>query len=338
MQVLGRKKQGEKKFNRMVENYVEAARNRFSQKLSGEKADLCVGTGGNLDALSDLKEKWLHKKESSFVTLGELEALLAKLQKYSYEDRVAKLGLRPDRADVILPASLVLHKIMQSARVSRVHIPRVGVKEGLLLDMVSELLTGRPPLHRDEVLASARRTGSKYAYDERHADTVSRLAMDLFDKTKKLHRLADDHKLVLEVAARLHDIGQFVNYNAHHKHSYYLIRSSPLVGLHQDQVEIAANVSRYHRKAIPKMTHESYRLLRPRDRVLVSKLAAILRVADAMDHEHASKVNSFRIRYKRPHFSLKLMGKGDLSLEKWALLRKGDLFEKVFKVKFSVKS
>src|SRR5579859_6848905 len=106
LQVLEQKKHGEKKFNRMVENYVEAARNRFNQKLSDEKPDICVGTGGNLDALSSLKEQWLHKKETAYVTRPELETMIKRLRKLSYDDRIVKLGLRPDRADVILPAAL----------------------------------------------------------------------------------------------------------------------------------------------------------------------------------------------------------------------------------------
>jgi exopolyphosphatase/guanosine-5'-triphosphate,3'-diphosphate pyrophosphatase len=86
------------------------------------------------------------------------------------------------------------------------------------------------------------------------------------------------------------------------------------------------------------MTHENFRLLHPKERVLVSKLAALLRVADAADHDHSSKVKSMRVEYKRPHFAVKLIGQGDMGLERWALLKKCDLFEKVYKVKFAVRS
>jgi exopolyphosphatase / guanosine-5'-triphosphate,3'-diphosphate pyrophosphatase len=338
LQVLEQEKYGEKKFNLMVQEYVEAARKRFNQKLGGEKVDVCVGTGGNIDALLALKKQLLSGKDDTFVTKGEMEILLNRLRKISYDERIIRYGLRPDRADVILPATTVLQKVMEVGRMGRVYIPNVGVKEGLLIDMVSELLTGKPPLHRDEVLASVRQTGLKYSYDEHHAHTVSRLALDLFDKTRKFHRLGDENKLLLEAAAQLHDIGQFVSYASHHKHSYYLIRASQLIGLKPDQVELIANISRYHRKAMPKLTHESYRMLPPRERLVVSKLAALLRVADAMDHDHSSKVHGFRIQYKRPHFSVKLIGQGDMLLEKWSLLKKCDLFEKIFKVKFGVKS
>ena len=337
LQVLDQKKYGEKKFNLMVQEYVEAARKRFNQKLAGKKIEVCVGTGGNLDTLLSLKKQLL-SKEDIFVTKNELEVLNKRLRKISYDERITRYGLRPDRADVILPAITVLQKVMEVGHVNRVQIPNVGVKEGLLIDMVSELLTGKPPVHRDEVLASVRQIGAKYSYDEHHAHTVSRLALDLFERTKKFHRLGDENRLLLEAAAHLHDIGQFVSYASHHKHSYYLIRAAQLIGLKPEQVEMIANIARYHRKAMPKMTHENYRLLPPRERLVVCKLGAILRVADAMDHDHSSKVQDFRIQYKRPHFAVKLIGQGDMLLEKWALLKKCDLFEKTFKVKFAVKS
>lgn len=251
---------------------------------------------------------------------------------------MTRLGLRPDRADVILPAATVLQKVMEVGKMSRIYIPNVGVKEGLLIEMVTELLTGKRPLHRQEVVGALKQVGLKYAYDEAHAIAVTKLALELFEETKPLHRLGDDQRLLLEVAAQLHDIGQFVNYGSHHKHSYYLIKATQLVGLHNDQVEIIANVARYHRKACPKMDHENFRALTPAQRQVVSKLAALLRLADAMDHEHSSKVSGFTLVRKGKTFLLKLKGQGDLLLERWALLRKRDLFEKVFRTRLIVGS
>jgi len=339
LQVLEEKKYGEKKFNLMVQEYVEAAQRRFNQKLPNEKADICVGTGGNLDTLLVLKKQLLRKNTSDiFVTRLELELIYNRLKKLSYNDRITRLGLRPDRADVIIPAITVLQKLMVVGKVNRVYIPNVGVKEGLLIDMVPEFLTGKAPLHRDEVLASIRQTGQKYKYDEPHAETVARLSLELFDKTKKLHRLGDENKLLLEAAAHLHDIGQYISYASHHKHSYYLIRASQHIGLNPNQVNLIANIGRYHRKAMPKATHDNYRSLLPREKIIVSKLASILRIADAMDRDHSSRVKSFRVEFKKPHFAIKLVGQGDMLLERWALLKKADLFQKTFKVKFSVRS
>jgi exopolyphosphatase / guanosine-5'-triphosphate,3'-diphosphate pyrophosphatase len=94
-----------------------------------------------------------------------------------------------------------------------------------------------------------------------------------------------------------------------------------------------ANVARYHRKSEPKPQHDAFRVLSARDRVAVSKLSAILRLADAMDNQHAAKVSSFTVEYKKPRLRLRLQGEGDLLLEKWALAKKAAMFEEVFSVR-----
>src|SRR5215471_15966505 len=138
--------------------------------------------------------------------------------------------------------------------------------------------------------SSFRTLGRKYFFDEKHATTVAKLAVQIFDQTKTFHELDAEARLILEVAAMLHDIGHYVNVANHHKHTLYLIQSSPLIGLTQLQMDMVANVARYHRKSAPKMQHKPYEDLAPKHRLTISKLAAILRLADALDHEHLSTV------------------------------------------------
>jgi exopolyphosphatase/guanosine-5'-triphosphate,3'-diphosphate pyrophosphatase len=136
--------------------------------------------------------------------------------------------------------------------------------------------------------------------------------------------------LILEVAAILHDIGHYVNVANHHKHTFYLIQASPLIGMTQLQMDLVANVARYHRKSPPKTQHKPYEDMAPKQRLTISKLAAILRLADALDHEHASTVQTVEVECKLPRFTFRIKGKGDMLLEKWALAAKRDLFESVF--------
>jgi exopolyphosphatase/guanosine-5'-triphosphate,3'-diphosphate pyrophosphatase len=157
--------------------------------------------------------------------------------------------------------------------------------------------------------------------------------LQLFDETRNLHGLGLEHRLLLEVAALLHDIGTVLSASDHHKHTHYLLSASPLVGLSDNQRAIVANVARYHRKSEPKPQHDAYRVLPSRDRVVVSKLAAILRLADALDNQHAAKVSTFTVDYKKPRLTLRLQGEGDLLLEKWALAKKSAMFEEVFSCK-----
>lgn len=332
LKMLEADQSGEERFNRRVEEYAEAARRRVAEHFGGRAPSLCVGTGGNLDELGSLRRDILGGRDDRSFSREDLAKILGILKRTPYEDRVKRIGMRPDRADVILPAAVVVEKLIRAAGVRRVQTPHVGLKEGLLLEMASQRAAEPPVLHRKEAVESALRLGRKYAFDEAHARQVTDLALSLFDQTRRLHRLGDGDRLLLEVSGLLHDIGQFISLSSHHKHSYYLIRSSRLAGLDEDAVSVVAHVARYHRKSPPKMKHETYRSLSPLQRSRVTRLAAILRVADALDYEHRGAVRSLKVARKGRALSLRLRGKGELLLEHWALMRKGSLFEKTFKV------
>jgi exopolyphosphatase/guanosine-5'-triphosphate,3'-diphosphate pyrophosphatase len=321
---------GEERFNQLVTEYVDATQRRLEQEIGDQKIDVCIGTGGSIEAIGDLRKELFAKNSNQKVTAEELKSLVKKLRGTSFEERIQVMRLRPDRADVIVPAAIVLLKIVQQAGVDEVIIPGIGLKDGVLLEMLSQLRNRDKHLHRDQVVESARRLGKKYFFDEKHANTVARLAVQIFDQTKAFHELDAEARLILEIAAELHDIGHYVNVYNHHKHTFYLIQSHPLVGLTPLQMDMVANVARYHRKSAPKMQHKPYEDLSPKQRLTISKLAAILRLADALDHEHASTVESVEVDYKRPRFMFRLKGKGDMLLEKWALLNKRDMFESVF--------
>jgi exopolyphosphatase/guanosine-5'-triphosphate,3'-diphosphate pyrophosphatase len=336
LRTLGGQAQGEQHIHQLIQEYVEATQKRIRRELGRQKIDLCIGTGGNMESLGDLRREDLGRDRDTVLPVQDLQSLLKLLMNLSYEERVRQLRLRPDRADVIIPAALIMLKIMQIAGVDELTIPRVGLKDGLLADMAEELYGERKTVRRDQVIASALQVGRKFQFDELHALTVSKFAVQLFDRTRELHHLGLEHRLLLEVAAMLHDIGGYVGAADHHKHSQYLLLATPIVGLKRDQVAIIGNIARYHRKSLPKPQHELYKVLPSRDKVIVSKLAALLRLADAMDNEHGSKVSDFEVEYRKPKFTIRLHGEGDLLLEKWALNKKSDMFEEVFSVKCSI--
>ena len=336
LQVLEEKRHGERHFNQLVREYADAAQKRIKKEIGSAKIDICAGTGGNIESLGELRKELFNKEKNSVISADELETLVKKLQGMTFEERIQQLHLRPDRADVIVPAAIVVQKVMKQAGVDELQIPNVGLKDGLLIDMIQELFGEKKAAYRDQVMASALQVARKYMFDEQHGVTTARLSAKLFDETRQLHNLGLEYKPLLEVAALLHDVGHYVNMTGHHKHSHYLIMATPIIGLNSAQMAIVANVARYHRKSFPKPQHEPFRILPPKDRVVVSKLAALLRLADAMDNEHASKVTDFEVEYKKPKFILRLKGESDLLLEKWSLARKADLFEEIFSTKVLV--
>jgi exopolyphosphatase/guanosine-5'-triphosphate,3'-diphosphate pyrophosphatase len=330
LRILHQRRLSENGFNQLVSRYVDVTNRRLQQELGGQKIELCIGTGGSIESIGDIRRALFKKRSSTKITTNELASVSKKLQALTAEERVQQFHLRPDRADVISPAALVLQNIVRQARVREILIPGVGVKDGLLSEIIWEILYRGKHLDVDQVLGSALQFGRKYAFDEKHGITVSRIALQIFDQTRHVHTLNGECRMLLEVASLLHDVGHFVGSANHHKHSFYLLRAGPIIGLSASQIQMVANIARYHRKAPPRLVHEGFRSLSPKQRKMVSILASILRVADAIDRQHEHCVQSVNLTFKRRGVTLRLKGSGDLLLARWALAKRSDLFEKLF--------
>ena len=292
-----------------------------------------IATGGNIESLARLANGPRGENGMCRLRPADLGAVIGELAKLSVADRIQRLGLREDRADVILPAAVVYERIAGLVGAEKILVPRVGVKEGLLLDLADEISDRRA--HRDRVLeevrAAAVTLGRRYRFDEVHGRQVGRLSLALFDQLRALHGLEPEDRVILLAGAILHDIGQFISYRGHHKHSMYLIQNSELPELSPADLRLVALLARYHRRAEPSETHPGYGDLGPEDRERVQRLAAILRVADALDREHVCRVQEIRGRVAADAVTLRLRTRGRLTLEEWALRKKGRLFDAVFR-------
>lgn len=332
LEKLNGKGKSDHALGKLVREYVEAARYRVEQDLGDEKVQICVGTGGNVEEIGRLRQKLFKAESDRFVTLEELEKLIERLNHMTYEERMRKLKLRPDRADVLLPASIVLHLIAREAGVKQIMIPNVGLKDGILLDIAEELSKSVPPRRSEQVWESALHMGRKYQFNEEHARLTSKLAARLFDQSKPLHNLDDSNKLLLEIAALLHDIGHFIHTPDHDKHGYYLLSVNRLIGLSQREQNIVANLVRYHRKQSPSTEDENFKSLPHKDRLIVIKLSALLRLADSLDISHTGNVTDVSLKETKSGWRMKLSGKNDQMLVSWAFDKRKSHFREVFGV------
>jgi exopolyphosphatase/guanosine-5'-triphosphate,3'-diphosphate pyrophosphatase len=167
--------------------------------------------------------------------------------------------------------------------------------------------------------------------DEEHSLHVTKLALQLFDSLEPEIAMGEGARRMLEAAAILHDVGYFINYSSHHKHSYHLIRHADLFGFTPREREIMANVARYHRKALPKKKHDAYVRLSEPDRQLVSRLGGILRLADGLDRRRSGVVSGVTCSIADGTAIVTLSGSEDISVELFGGKTKGDLFEEAFK-------
>lgn len=165
-----------------------------------------------------------------------------------------------------------------------------------------------------------------------HMEQDAHLATTIFRLTRELHELPQEYEELLEYAALLHDIGYFFGYDAHHKHAYRMIMAADIAGLDEREKAIVANVARYHRSARPKLKHEGFAALPEEDREIVTRLSAILRLADGLDRTHTNAVEDLECEIIGDHVIFVLHPPYDNEIERWAGLKKSRFFQDVFGV------
>jgi len=316
-------------FNNLLSEYLEGMRKKLKQQLGRRKPAVCVATGGNAGAIGSLAFQILGTESADQVSRVELDDLIKKLAAMSFEERIQDLGLRPDRADVILPASMVFREIMKLARVQTMVMPEASLLDGILIGMMeSEDIAMHS--RRRNLLAWARSLKKKYHVDQHYAKSVARLALSLFDQMQSLHGLGAGERLLLEVACRAHEIGMYVRVGGHHRHAAYLISASPLLGLSKDEKAVLAQTVRYQRKAFPNNEHESFVALEETDKQRVWFLSSMLRLAIALNKDRRDRISHVNVAVDDEHIILHLEGDGDLLLERWAALQVKDYIHHAF--------
>jgi exopolyphosphatase/guanosine-5'-triphosphate,3'-diphosphate pyrophosphatase len=257
-------------------------------------------------------------------------SFVEKIQDYTIEECVRKLHIPYGDAEGFIPGIRVYKLFLERTDAAEVVVPLVSIREGLLIDLA---LGVDPELQEEffsQIIASAMNLGRKYHYDEPHNRHVAKLCMVLFDALAREHGMNRRERMMLEVAATLHDIGMFIRGSRHEKHGQYLVANSEIFGLRGEELDIIANVIGYHRGDPPAQTDIEYIALQREERVLVLKMASILRVADALDRGHTQQVQIITVERKTETMTLHAQGSHDLSLEQRGLEEKAGLFQDVF--------
>ncbi len=267
-------------------------------------------------------------QSSQVCSIKTLRQFTADAANMSDVELVKRFQLDYQTAEALIPALEINLAVAETLKLAEVHIPISEYEQGLLHDLlVSQELTGA---FAEEVLRSARILAERYQSDPSHGEHVGNLCARFFAALTDLHQLTAHDALLLQVAAILHEVGTYVSPRAHHKHSEYLILNSEVFGLDRLDVTIVALVARYHRHSGPRLDHPSYAALSTDDRIRVCKLAALLRVADALERTHAQRVAQLEIRRESTKLRLRLPGLADAAVERLAMATKADLFEQVF--------
>jgi exopolyphosphatase/guanosine-5'-triphosphate,3'-diphosphate pyrophosphatase len=271
------------------------------------------------------------------VTHAEVSHLLDRLRKMPLKARRGVPGLSPDRADIIIAGLTIVDRIMRQFQVNLLQVHNRGVRDGLILTMIDQNL-GAPSQDPHDRDAAVERFAATSSGELAHGRQVARLAGRIFAQLAATFGMNAGDQSLLETAARLQDVGYLINYEKHHKHSYHLILNSGLPGFQPRELELIANVARYHRGAKPKRKHDNFRQLSAEDQQRVRQLAAILRLAGGLDRSHSGQVRDVLVeREGDGRLTIEVVAPENPDVDIWSARRRGKMFAKVFKTPLSIR-
>jgi exopolyphosphatase/guanosine-5'-triphosphate,3'-diphosphate pyrophosphatase len=239
-----------------------------------------------------------------------------------------QLRITYQEAETLGPALLTYLTIAKQMKIDQIRVSNANLRDGLLQEMALEEAWSRE--FQNQIIGSVLDLGRHFEFDESHAVHVAKLATELFSQLQAQHGLDPRYETFLRVAALLHEIGLFISNRSYHKHTMYLINHSELFGLGKTNLLVISLVARYHRRASPQPKHDGFSRLDRDNRVAVSKLAAILRVAVALDASRNQAIHQIQCVMDGQHLVVSTADTTDLSLEQLALQQNGILFEEIF--------
>jgi len=331
----------ERRLTKFIENEIRET----VEEIVGLGFDRVIGTSGTILSLGQLvasEEGAVAADDLRSRRIGakQIRKLRRDLVGMTLADRLRLPGLDPRRADLAVAGSVLLDTILKKLHAKELTLCDLALREGLALDYIRKnqariaKVEKYPDVRRRSVIELAERSN----YFAQHADQVGRMALALFDQTTTLHSLGAREREWLEYASLLHDIGVHISYGRHHKHSYYLVKNGDLRGFEPEEVEVIALVTRYHRRGLPKRSHDGFCDLSSELRRTVRTLSAILRVAEGLDRSHQQSVAALEIVPGGQDLLLRITPAGDTELELWAAQRSVAPLERVLRriIRFEV--
>lgn len=315
-----------------MQQWIDRQLKKKTEKLT-LPPHLLIGSGGTFTTLANTimasKGKSQLPVAGAQISRAELRHLIDRLRKLSVKQRREVPGLNPDRADIIVPGLAVIDRIMKRFKVNLIQVHSYGVRDGLLLSMIERMQVGEAATPPDDI-AQIERFASVCGVELENARHSAKLSTEIYEGLCEIFDLPSEDSRLLDAAARMQDVGYLINYEGHHKHSYHLIVHSRIEGFRPEELEIIANIARYHRGAEPKQKHDNFRRLSKPDQRRVQNLAAVLRVAGGLDRTHNQTVTSVRVSGSKKQIELTVSANEYPEVNLWAARRRTGLFEKVY--------
>lgn len=322
---------------KLIDRYVARSVEPYLGDIAKHAPVAALCTGGTARTLLEvLREMGVSLREQILlpsVETRDFAEVVDQLSQMSRKEIARIKSIDEGRRDIILPGAALLLSLLKHTKMNRFLVAPNGLRDGALADYVFNKVNKNIYLRSQAQFREAGLTSivDKYKMDREHSQHVGELAVQLFDLFSEVHGMPPETRDLLKAAAMLHDIGKFIDYSQHHKHTLYLLSNMALPGYTNDERDIIAHTARYHRKSNPKASHIEYQRLTERKKEIILKLSVLLRIADSLDRSYSSSVKGLRARkLDTKHWQIGFDAATDSMLEKWAFNRKKEFFEKVF--------
>lgn len=279
------------------------------------------------------------KKSNDNIILSKKDFL--KVYEYLLKTRPSDLTLNdsiPSHiAPLLLPTAMIIRNMLLYTELEEVYLPSTSLSDGIIFDYAAKTmefrLTSKP---ENDIISSARNIARRYKTDIKHIEFVEKTALEIFDASVKYTGLGSRERLLLQLSAIMHEVGKYVTANNHNTAAYELIKYSQLIGINTEDLDIIGLIVKLYPSENP-YDDIYYSSLPSSKKVLVSKLTAILRIADALDSSHRQKVDKISVHLQQDDLTVSCTTNNDMSFEEWSFEHRSGLFEEVIGIKPQIK-
>jgi len=306
-------------FPSILEEFIESKIYMFRPIIKKLELKNFIVLGGEI--------KFLAK---DFIKKSDFKQMYSLIREMSSEKIKNKYRIPEERAELLLPSVILCNSFLNMTKADIINIPVVSLRHGLLADIVDQRFdTTRKMDFLNDIESVVWNIAKKYKIDEKHSAYVEDLALFIFDSTWRVHRMEEKDRLYIRVASILHDIGKYININNDDFYGYIIIKSENIMGFSKREMNLIANIVRYHGEDNPNHQHESYGELNYKDKITIAKLSAILKLAEGLDISHKQKIEKFEITTSGKEIIFKYKTPADTLLEEWSFSKGVSFFEEV---------
>ncbi|MGX4592520.1 Ppx/GppA phosphatase family protein [Leuconostoc sp. JNUCC 76] len=268
-----------------------------------------------------LNHLFLNKKNKTTILKSELQSLIASFSQMNKQAFAEQYNIEPNDIWMVFMEAVLVVQVMTAVGANNLHISNLTVLDGLVI---------KDNNAQNDIITAARGIADRYMVEEKHREIVLKYGWRLFDRLKKIHRLNARDRLLLGVAALTHDVGSFINSQKHYQYSEEILEGIDFHGLSTSEQRIIASIARYHSAETPDNALRSTQDFSPRQRIRIAKMAALLRLADALDDSRLQKISKLTVSITSEKVTVTGQTTADLQLEIYIFTQKAHFFEAVF--------